>query len=282
MHKVANESGLTGSEAAVVVHEREIEFHNFWANSTSVGEVLVTESFESPLAPENRYALHLMGNLKDKKVLDVATGLGEAAVYFALQGADVTATDLSPEMVNHASQLALHHQTNITPLVCPAEKLDLPDNEFDICYAANLLHHVTNRRQTLLEMRRVLKPDGLLVTWDPLAYNPIINIYRRMADKVRTEDEQPLTFKVIQEFEELFVEVGHREFWLSALSIFLKYYLVDGVHPNEDRYWKRILKEGPSTMKWLGPLLALDQRLFRLKPFNYLAWTIFMHGRKPS
>ena len=33
---------------------------------------------------------------------------------------------------------------------------------------------------------------GVAVFWDPLRYTPVINIYRRMATKVRTEDEHPL------------------------------------------------------------------------------------------
>jgi SAM-dependent methyltransferase len=259
---------------------REIEFHDTWADSTATEDILVSESFESPLALENGLALKLMGDLNGKKLLDVGTGLGEAAVYFALQGAQVIATDISPGMVERARLLAEHHHTHIETVVCPAEKLDLPDNLVDICYAANVLHHVSNRQATLQEIHRVLKPNGLIVTWDPLAYNPIINVYRWMADKVRTEDEEPLNFDIIREYQTVFEQVEHHEFWLSGLLIFIKYYLIDRLHPNQDRYWKRILKEDASTLTWLKPLLALDRYLLRLPLLNYMAWTILVSARK--
>lgn len=275
-------SGQDILPAAPEIFAREIAFHNGWADGTAVEDILVSESFESPLALENRFALQLMGDLKEKKLLDLGTGLGETAVYFALQGAQVIATDISPHMIALAQQLAAHHHTQIEGVVCPAENLDLPDNCVDICYTANVLHHVADRKRTLQEIYRVLKPGGLVVSWDPLAYNPVINVYRHLADKVRTRDEQPVKFDLVREYQEVFEKVEHHEFWLTGLLIFIKYFLVDRIHPNQDRYWKRILRENQATLRWLKPLLALDKRLLHWFPLNYLAWTILVVARKGS
>jgi SAM-dependent methyltransferase len=289
MERMHKDPGVMGSQrdgkagaVGSLAHRREIEFHDTWASTSHVEDVLVCESFESPLAPENRMALEVIGSLQGKKVLDVACGLGEAAVYFALKGAEVTAVDISSHMVDHTMALAKHHNAVVSATVGSAEALELPDDEFDVCYAANLLHHAQDIRKTLEEMRRVLKPSGLVFTIDPLAYNPVINVYRRMATAVRTPDERPLTFNRVREFKRLFVNVEERVFWLSSLLIFVKYYLVDGVHPNKDRYWKRVLREGPSTLAWLGPLMRLDSTLLRLPFLRYLAWTLVIHGRKPQ
>ncbi len=264
------------------VQEREIEFHDRWASSTRVEDVLVHESFESPLAPENQMALELMGDVRGQSVIDIAAGLGESAVYFALKGAKVTAVDISPEMITQTKKLAAHHDVEVATSVCPIEKLDLPDNAFDICYAGNVLHHVIDKKVALRELSRVLKPGGLVITWDPLAYNPIINVYRRMATAVRTPDEKPITFGYVEEFKEIFEQADYRVFWFASLLIFVKYYLIDRVHPNADRYWKRILKEDSSTLAWLRPLLALDKFLLRLPLLRYLAWSIVVHGRNPA
>ena len=265
---------------AEAIFEREISFHDEWAETTPIESIDVCEAFENPLAPENQLARSLMGDLAGKKVLDVGTGLGESAVYFALQGAEVTATDISPKMVQLAQQLAAYHHTSINTLVSTAEKLDLPDNSIDICYSANLLHHVSDPHTALTEMQRVLKPGGLIVSWDPLAYNPLINIYRLMASQVRTKDEAPLTFDILHVYRQIFTHVQHQEFWLTGLLIFVKYYLIDRIHPNQKRYWKQVLKEGPATLRWMTPLIKLDQILLKIPPINYLAWTILIYARK--
>jgi hypothetical protein len=76
--------------------------------------------------------------------------------------------------------------------------------------------------------------------------------------------------------------VEHREFWISTLLLFVKYYVVDRVHPNEDRYWKRILRETAARLWWWMPLRALDRVLTRLPLVRWLAWNVVMYGQKPT
>jgi hypothetical protein len=104
-----------------------------------------------------------------------------------------------------------------------------------------------------------------------------------MATEVRTEDEAPLTFADADLARRYFPDVQHREFWIASLSLFLKYYLVDRVHPNQDRYWKRIYRETAASLGWWRPLSALDEYLFtRLPLVRRLAWNIVMWGQKPA
>ncbi|HUJ80532.1 MAG TPA: methyltransferase domain-containing protein, partial [Candidatus Acidoferrales bacterium] len=90
-------------------HEREAAFHDAWANSTRIDDVLVRECFEAPTALENQFILQRMGSLRGKKLLDIGAGLGESSVYFALQGASVTTVDISPMMVETALELGRKH-----------------------------------------------------------------------------------------------------------------------------------------------------------------------------
>jgi len=264
-----------------VSHQREAEFHDAWASATSLGDVLVRECFEAPTALENQFILSRMGTLAGKKLLDLGAGLGESSVYFALQGAQVTTVDISPQMVETALSLGRKFGVSLDGIVSSAEDLKLPESTYDIIYVANTIHHVHNRPALFEQMSLALKPGGMFFSYDPLGYNPLINIYRRMATAVRTPDEEPLTKADIELAGKYFSGVQHREFWISTLVLFLKYYLVDRVHPNQDRYWKKILRETPERLRWWTPLRALDRLLTRVPLVRWLAWNVVIWGQKP-
>ena len=264
------------------LHEREAAFHNEWASCTNLEDILVKECFEAPTALENQFILRKMGDLAGKKVLDIGAGLGESSVYFALQRAQVTTTDISPLMVEKVLQLAAKYGVEMDGIVSTVESLNVPENHFDFVYIANTIHHVHDRSQLFAQIRRALKPGGSFFSYDPLAYNPAINIYRRIATKVRTQDERPLTQADWRLARCYFEDVGHREFWIATLMLFAKYYVLDRVHPNEDRYWKRILTEKPENLRWWKPLLYLDSVLSRVPGVQLLAWNTVLWGNKPG
>lgn len=261
---------------------RERAFHDNWAGQTDLTEIRVLEAFENITAQENRFILSLMGNLKGLKILDIGAGLGESSVYFGLQGAKVTACDISQDMLNRSRALATSYGIKISTLLnSSSENFDFGEDQFDIVYGANVLHHIGSIRPLLAAVKRALVPQGRFFFIDPLAYNPAINVYRRLATSVRTEDEQPLRFSDLKYFFELFENIHHREFWLTTLLIFFKYFLIDRVDPNADRYWKRMLKEDPEKIRWwFKPLQSLDDILLRLPFFRFLAWNIVVWGNK--
>lgn len=263
------------------MHGREAAFHDAWADHTPLDEVLVRECFEAPTAVENRFILGRMGSLRGKKLLDIGAGLGESSVYFALQGAHVTTVDISPRMVETALQLGRSYGVELEGIVSVAENLNVPAEQYDIVYVANTIHHVQDRTLLFEQVKRALKPGGMFFSYDPIAYNPAINIYRKMATEVRTEDESPLTAADLKLARNFFVGVGHREFWISTLLLFVKYYLIDGIHPNQDRYWKRILRETPARLWWWMPLRTLDAILTRIPLVRWCSWNTVMWGTKP-
>jgi 2-polyprenyl-3-methyl-5-hydroxy-6-metoxy-1,4-benzoquinol methylase len=263
------------------LHAKEAAFHDRWAQSTDVGGIRVREAFEAPTALENAFILREMGPLEGKRILDVGAGLGESSVYFALMGAQVTCTDVSPEMVEFAAQLARRHGVQMETLVTPGEHLCVPEDHYDFVYVANTIHHVADQRSLLRQIRAALRPGGKFFSMDPLCYNPVIEVYRRLATEVRTEDEAPLSFAHLNMAKEYFVNVGHREFWICSLALFLKYFLIDRVHPNQDRYWKRIFSERREGLWWWLPLSAIDRGLTRIPGVRRLAWNMVMWGEKP-
>jgi 2-polyprenyl-3-methyl-5-hydroxy-6-metoxy-1,4-benzoquinol methylase len=261
--------------------KREISFHDEWADGTSLSEIKVFESFENITAQENRFILSLMGDLENVKLLDIGAGLGESSVYFALKRARVTAVDISPAMLGRCTALGEKYGVNISTILDHEAQFEYGEAEYDIVYGANVLHHIGDIKPLLKGVKRSLVPEGQFFFYDPLAYNPAINVYRRLATNVRTKDEQPLRFSHLKHFRELFSEVHYRGFWLSTLFLFFKYYFIDRVHPNTERYWKRIFEEDPNHIGWwFNPLQRLDSVMLRIPPIKYLAWNIVIWGRK--
>ncbi len=285
--RIAREAGLEttmhGMDEASRRLRSEEDFHDEWASAEDVLKIDVRKMNEACTAPEMRYIRRAVGDLKGKTLLDVGCGLGEASVYFALEGAEVTATDLAQKMLDVANQLAEKNGVHIHVHKSAAESLALPpDRQFDIIYAGNLLHHV-DIESTLLSVIPYLKPDGLFVSWDPVAYNPIINIYRKRAMKVRTVDEHPLRMRDIRLFREHFGDVHTRWFWLTTLSIFVIMAVLQGRDPNKERYWKKVVEEA-DRWKWLyKPLEALDRILMACIPFlRPLCWNVVVVARQPK
>ena len=86
--------------------QRERSFHDRWAESIEVEGIRVNDYFEACTAPENRFILGHLGDVKGKTLLDLGCGAGENSVYFSLKGARCTATDYSSGMVEKALKLA--------------------------------------------------------------------------------------------------------------------------------------------------------------------------------
>ena len=252
--------------------KRERLFHNEWAKSIRLDELLVREAFEAPTAIENQHALKELGDLKGKKVLDLGCGAGESSVYLALCGAEVYACDIAEEFLKVAGQLAGKHQVRLQLFQAEASQLPFENDFFDRVYGNGVLHHV-ELLPAAKEIRRVLKKEGKAVFIEPLPYNPVINIYRHMARDVRTEDERPLSFKQLGQMKDSFSSLRHEEYWFFSLLLFLHFYFVRRWDPSKVRYWKKIIEEGESYKKSFGRLQSVDRFLLKFLPFlKPLCW----------
>ena len=260
--------------------QKEQQFHDQWAAVIDVDGIRVADYFEACTAPENRFILQQLGDLHGKYLLDLGCGAGENSVYFATKGARCIAADYSPGMVDVALKLAAANQVQVEGKVVNAMAIDFPDNTFDIVYASNLLHHIPDPRLAIQEMYRVLKPGGKACFWDPLKHNPVINVYRRMATEVRTEDETPLDITIIDFVRSRFAATHYDTFWLATLWIFLRFYLIEKVNPNKERYWKKIILEHDRLKPDYQRLETLDGVLKKLPLMKRFAWNLAVVATK--
>lgn len=183
-------------------------------------------------------------------------------------------------MVEKALKLAAAHGVQIEGRTMNAMEIEFPDNTFDIVYSANLLHHLPDPLKALHEIHRVLKPGGKLCFWDPLRHNPVINVYRRIVTEVRTRDEMALDISITRVVQSLFRETVYDTFWLATLWIFLRFYLIERIDPNKERYWKKIIVEKIRLEPAYRRLERID-RLLKLVPFiKRFAWNIAVVATK--
>ncbi len=122
------------------------------------------------LAQMVELAESLLGSLEGRKALDVATGGGHTALAFARAGAQVTATDLTPEMV-WAAQNFVHANggEDVRFATAPAENLPFSVSSFDLVSCRIAAHHFADPERFVREAVRVLKPGGLLLLVDNVA-----------------------------------------------------------------------------------------------------------------
>jgi SAM-dependent methyltransferase len=102
-----------------------------------------------------------------QEVLDLGTGTGSLALIAAssvLPGGNVTAVDISPDMLALAQQRAASMGlSNVTFREGRAEEIPAPSGQFDAVLASLSLMYVIDRAAAAREIARVLRPGGRLV-----------------------------------------------------------------------------------------------------------------------
>ncbi len=105
--------------------------------------------------------IELPTDLQDKKVLDAGCAAGWFSYKLLEKGANITAADLSEEMVAAAKE-RLKDRAEVLCIDLEAE-LPFKENSFDIILCSLTLHYIKDWNTTFHEFKRVLKPGGCLL-----------------------------------------------------------------------------------------------------------------------
>ncbi|HZQ48016.1 MAG TPA: class I SAM-dependent methyltransferase [Verrucomicrobiae bacterium] len=100
------------------------------------------------------------------RILDIATGAGHTAVFFAARGHEVTAADLAQPMLDRAARAAQERGLSLITRQHAAEEFPYANAEFDLVTCRVAAHHFSSPGQFIRETARVLKPGGYFLLID--------------------------------------------------------------------------------------------------------------------
>lgn len=101
--------------------------------------------------------------IEGQRILDLGTGTGVLARQFARQGSAVQGIDISAEQIAMAKRLACEEGLSAEFSVHPSETLPWTEPTFDVV-TANQCWLYFDKEKVIQELRRVLRPGGVLVT----------------------------------------------------------------------------------------------------------------------
>ena len=205
--------------------------------------------------------------LVGKQVLVV--GCSEGGVTpLARKGIHATGIDISDRGVARLQE-AIRQEglgEHARAMVMNAEALDFPENSFDAIVCTGVLHHLDVER-ACRSWKSVLKPGGQVLMVEPLAYHPLVALYRLFTPSMRTPDEHPLRPADIQILRRHFDRVELDAYACTTVLTVPFLYLGSN---------------GSLVERLRKVLTGLDDWLFAALPFTrYFAWTALVRCGGP-
>jgi SAM-dependent methyltransferase len=126
----------------------------------------MVETFLLPLGPR---LVEAAGIGEGMTVLDVAAGTGNASLPAAATGAQVTASDLTPELLEAGKARAEAAGLQLEWAVADAENLPFEDESFDVVMSSIGAMFAPHHQEVADELVRVCKPGGTIamLNWTP-------------------------------------------------------------------------------------------------------------------
>ncbi len=109
------------------------------------------------------------------KVLDIGCGSG---VFLSALGPlcrQLFGLDISHDMLQEAPKsICRLGLKNVCVVNAGAEALPFADDEFDVLVLVDAIHHISNLQDTITEIKRVVKPQGKVLIFEPNKLNPLL------------------------------------------------------------------------------------------------------------
>lgn len=203
---------------------------------------------------------YLKHKVENSEVLDYGCGIGSLVEkILKFKPKNIAGIDISEISINKAKKKAEELKVKVNFSVDNCEKTKFNNSSFDIVYGTGILHHL-QLEKCIDEIHRILKSKGNLIFIEPLGTNPIINLYRKLTPKSRSEDEHPLVSKDFKYINSKFIDITIKYYGFLTLVFFPLY--------------------KSTNSKLFRLLVSCDQYLFKYKFFQLFAWSVLIEAKK--
>jgi 2-polyprenyl-3-methyl-5-hydroxy-6-metoxy-1,4-benzoquinol methylase len=156
-------------------HRTDVEFYNTSQTYLSILEQRNESDYRTILDVIQSYG-------HGGTVLDYGCGVGLLSMLLAKNGFIVTGVDISEQFIRTAKR-KFGEASSITFEVIGGPPLRYADGEFDVIASSAVLEHCTGVDAILLEFKRLLKTNGLLVIETPNMLSPLARL-KLIADRL--------------------------------------------------------------------------------------------------
>jgi SAM-dependent methyltransferase len=136
-------------------------------------------------------------SLDGKHILELGCGSAEITRNIATSGFDRKITALEVDEIAHEKNLQITDLPNVTFGLSGAQDIPLEDESVDVVFMFKSLHHVPLElmETSIHEIRRVLKPGGLLYVSEPIFAGEFNEILRLFHDEEKVREAAFNTIK---------------------------------------------------------------------------------------
>lgn len=147
-------SGWKTALRGVIGHELAHAISPYYWKNTTIG----------PTEDE----LNLLGEKKDKKIIEIGAGGCQKAIYLAKQGSIMTAFDISKKQLEIGKKFAREEKASLDFIAGDFQMIDsyFPESTFDSAYSIFALQYNRNRdnlKRTFKGIHTILKENGIFV-----------------------------------------------------------------------------------------------------------------------
>ena len=204
------------------------------------------------------------------KVLDVGCGTGAVMNFLRARGYDTHGVDMSE------TALAYCRQKGLQVARSTADHIDFPDATFDIVFALDVLEHIDNAAEAVIEIKRILRPGGLLIATVPahqflFSYHDVALHHKRRYNKktLRALLSPHLTIERLSWI--------HAAILLPAIALRAVKKLVPGKNTLSD-----VGESSPLVNRVMGMWYVAERAVFKM--CGHLPWglSLLVVGRKKN